>query len=114
MSLGPCELAIASTSIGCSRRMGEGGFATVFSAQDTIEDRKVALKIPDSRYVTNHAVAGRHAARGSDHGAVGPSGSAAALKDARFIDGHFVMVFPLGEETLGGSTDSAALAGDSD
>ena len=36
------------------KRMGEGGFATVFSAQDTIEDRKVALKIPDSRYVSNH------------------------------------------------------------
>ena len=25
------------------RRLGEGGFATVYSAQDTIEDRRVAL-----------------------------------------------------------------------
>jgi len=35
------------------RRLGEGGFATVFAAHDLIEDRKVALKIPDERYITN-------------------------------------------------------------
>lgn len=81
------------------KRMGEGGFATVYSAQDTIEDRKVALKIPDSRYVTNSQSMEdmqrevRIMAR-LDHPGILP------LKDARFIDGHFVMVFPLGEETL--------------
>ena len=81
------------------RRLGEGGFATVFSAQDLIEDRKVALKIPDERYVTNSQSLEdmqrevRIMAR-LDHPCVLP------LKDARFIDGHFVMVFPLGEETL--------------
>ena len=80
-------------------RLGEGGFATVFAAQDMIEDRKVALKIPDERYVTNSQSLEdmqrevRIMAR-LDHSCVLP------LKDARFIDGHFVMVFPLGEETL--------------
>ena len=81
------------------RRLGEGGFATVFAAQDMIEDRKVALKIPDERFVTNSQSLEdmqrevRIMAR-LDHPCVLP------LKDARFIEGHFVMVFPLGEETL--------------
>ncbi len=81
------------------RRLGEGGFATVYSAQDTIEDRRVALKIPSSRYVSNTQTLDdmqrevRIMAR-LQHPGVLP------LKDARFIDGHFVMAFPLGEETL--------------
>ncbi|WP_246146029.1 serine/threonine-protein kinase [Rubripirellula lacrimiformis] len=81
------------------RRLGEGGFATVYSAQDLVEDRKVALKIPDSRYVTNTQSLDdmqrevRIMAR-MEHPSVLP------LKDARFINGHFVIVFPLGEETL--------------
>ena len=80
-------------------RLGEGGFATVFAAQDMIEDRKVALKIPDERYVSNPQSLEdmqrevRIMAR-LNHQCVVP------LKDARFIDGHFVMAFPLGEETL--------------
>ena len=81
------------------KRLGEGGFATVFVAQDLIEDRKVALKIPDSRYLSNaQSLEDMHRevrimAR-MDHHHILP------LKDARFIEGHFVMVFPLGEETL--------------
>lgn len=81
------------------RRLGEGGFATVFAAHDQVEDQKVALKIPDGRYVSNSQTLDdlkrevRIMAR-LDHPGVLP------LKDARFIDGHFVMVFPLGEETL--------------
>ena len=81
------------------RRLGEGGFATVFSAHDLIEDRKVALKIPDERYITNSQSLEdmqrevRIMAR-LDHPCVLP------LKDARFIDGHFVIVFPLGAESL--------------
>jgi serine/threonine-protein kinase len=81
------------------RRLGEGGFATVFAAHDMIEDRKVALKIPDGRYVSNSQTLEdlhrevRIMAR-LDHPCVLP------LKNARFVDGHFVMVFPLGEETL--------------
>ena len=33
------------------RRLGEGGFATVYAAHDVLEDRKVALKVPDSGYL---------------------------------------------------------------
>jgi serine/threonine-protein kinase len=81
------------------KRLGEGGFATVYAALDTVEDRKVALKIPDGRFITNSQSLDdmhrevRIMAR-MDHPAVLP------LKDARVIDGHFVMVFPLGQETL--------------
>ena len=81
------------------RRLGEGGFATVYAAVDTIEDRKVALKIPDSRYVANTQSLDdvqrevRIMAK-MNHPNILP------LKDARFIEGHFVMVFPLGEESL--------------
>ncbi len=81
------------------KRLGEGGFATVFAARDMIEDRKVALKIPSPQHVSNtqsldelHREV-RIMAR-LDHPSV------LALKDARFIDGHFVMAFPLGDETL--------------
>lgn len=81
------------------RRLGEGGFATVFAALDTIEDRKVALKIPDSRYVANTQSLDdikrevRIMARLQHPNIL-------SLKDARFADGHFVMAFPLGEESL--------------
>ncbi len=74
------------------RRLGEGGFATVFAAHDLIEDRKVALKIPDERYISNSQSLEdmqrevRIMAK-LDHPCVLP------LKDARFIDGHFVIVF---------------------
>ncbi|WP_146528235.1 serine/threonine-protein kinase [Novipirellula artificiosorum] len=80
-------------------RLGEGGFATVYSAYDTIEDRRVALKIPDSRHLANSQTIDdlqrevRIMAK-LDHPGI------LKLKDARFIDGHFVMVFPMGDETL--------------
>lgn len=82
------------------KRLGEGGFATVFAAQDTIEDRMVALKIPHVQHVADEfsmACLQREVRIMAklDHPCVLP------LKDARFIDGHFVMAFPLGEETLG-------------
>ncbi|TWT83562.1 Serine/threonine-protein kinase PrkC [Planctomycetes bacterium CA13] len=80
-------------------RLGEGGFATVYAAYDTIEDRRVALKIPESRYLENSQTIDdlqrevRIMARLNHQGIL-------RLKDARFVDGHFVMVFPMGEETL--------------
>ncbi|MCM2374737.1 serine/threonine-protein kinase [Aporhodopirellula aestuarii] len=81
------------------RRLGEGGFAVVFQAHDTIEDRSVALKLPD---LTNDALSQSfddvqrevRIMAGLSHPNVLP------LKDARYIDGQFVMVFPLGEESL--------------
>ena len=80
-------------------RLGEGGFATVYAATDLVEDRKVALKIPDSRYVANaQSLDDMHRevrimAKMEHPGVL-------QLKDARFINGHFVIAFPLGQETL--------------
>ena len=81
------------------KRLGEGGFATVYAAMDLIEDRKVALKIPDCRLIANtQSLDDLHREvrimAKLEHPAILP------LKDARFIDGHFVIVFPLGDETL--------------
>ena len=80
-------------------RLGEGGFATVFAAMDTVEGRQVAIKIPDDRYITNtQSLDDLHREvrimAKLDHPGV------LALKDARFEREHFLMVFPLGEESL--------------
>lgn len=81
------------------KRLGSGGFATVYSAMDTIENRRVALKIPDDLVVSDvHSMDDvtreiRIMAR-LDHPNILP------LKDARVIDGHLVMVFPMGEQSL--------------
>ena len=81
------------------KRMGEGGFATVYAAKDLIVGSRVALKIPelasdfDGDAFEDLKREVRIMAR-LNHPGILP------LKDARFIDGHFVMVFPLGEETL--------------
>ncbi|MCC9655578.1 serine/threonine-protein kinase [Rhodopirellula halodulae] len=81
------------------KKLGEGGFATVYSAHDTIEDRDVALKIPESSSSQDQTSADDlqrevRIMASLSHENILP------LKDARYIDGHFVMVFPLGEETL--------------
>ena len=81
-----------------TKRMGQGGFSTVFAATDLIEDRRVALKIPDladgDEATMEHLHRETRIMARMDHPTVLP------LKDARYINGHFVMVFPLGEETL--------------
>ncbi len=81
------------------KRLGCGGFATVYSAMDQIENRQVALKVPEEKYVSNSSSLDDlqrevriMAKLNHDH--------ILQLKDARFIDGRFVMVFPLGEESL--------------
>jgi len=81
------------------KRLGEGGFATVYAATDTIEGRQVAIKIPDDRFVTNSQSLEdlqrevRIMAR-LDHPGILP------LKNAQFVGQRFLMVFPLGEESL--------------
>jgi serine/threonine protein kinase len=81
------------------KRLGCGGFATVYSAMDQIENRQVALKVPEEKYVSNTSSLEdlqrevRIMARLNHENIL-------QLKDARFIDGRFVMVFPLGEESL--------------
>ncbi len=81
------------------RRLGEGGFARVYAAQDTIEGVRVALKVPYGSLLTREVLDSfraevRLAAR-LDHPNI------LSLKTADFINGHFVAVTALGEETLG-------------
>lgn len=80
------------------RRLGDGGFATVYRARDTIEGIRVALKIPHPHLVSNDVLDDfrkevRMVAK-MDHV------NTLLVKDASFIEGQFVVVFPLGEKTL--------------
>lgn len=79
--------------------LGHGGFSTVYSAFDTLEGRRVALKLPheiywsdpDSRESLLREV--RMNVR-LDHPNILP------LKSANELEGRLILVFPLGEETL--------------
>ncbi len=80
------------------RRLGEGTFANVYEAFDTLEGHRVALKIPHQQTWTADEIAQfqreiRLAVR-LDHPNV------LSLKNASFIGDRLVMVFPLGVETL--------------
>ncbi len=80
------------------RKLGDGGFAAVYQALDTLEGVRVALKIPHDHLVTDDVLAdfrqeARLAAR-LKHPNILP------LKNAEFIDGHLVLAFPLAERTL--------------
>jgi serine/threonine-protein kinase len=81
------------------RRLAEGGFAEVYEALDTIEGLPVAIKLPHRRLVTPSMLEEfRKEVRltsGLDHPNILP------IKNAQFIDGHFVIVYPLGQCTLG-------------
>ena len=81
------------------RRLGSGGFATVYCAMDQIESRQVALKVPDEKYVSNPSSL-EDLQREVRIMAKLNHENILQLKDARFIDGRFVIVFPLGEESL--------------
>jgi serine/threonine-protein kinase len=81
------------------KRLGSGGFATVYAALDQIENRQVALKVPEEKYV-NHIPSLEDLQREVRIMAKLDHPNILALKDARFIDGRFVMVFPLGVESL--------------
>ncbi|MGE0374865.1 MAG: serine/threonine-protein kinase [Planctomycetaceae bacterium] len=80
------------------KRISDGGFATVYQAMDTIEGIRVALKIPHAKNVTQEVLNDfRHEVRLAvqlEHPHI------LALKNASFIDGQFVIAFPLGERTL--------------
>ncbi|MCB1318965.1 MAG: protein kinase [Leptospiraceae bacterium] len=81
--------------------IGEGGFATVYRARDTIEDTKVALKIPHASFIGRNDQKSLEIFRKEvrltaalDHPNILP------IKNADFIDKHFVIVTPLAEQTL--------------
>ncbi len=79
-------------------RLGEGGFAVVYRAQDTVEGIRVALKVPFQRYMHDEALQDfRHEVRVAarlDHPNILP------IKNADIVDGQFVIAYPLGERTL--------------
>ncbi|MCA9099707.1 MAG: serine/threonine-protein kinase [Pirellulales bacterium] len=81
------------------RRLGEGGFAVVYAATDTVEGVSVALKVPHASLLDDGVMDDfrrevRLAAR-LKHPNILP------LKTADIVDGRFVIAFPLGERTLG-------------
>ena len=81
------------------RRIAAGGFATVYSAQDTIEGVPVALKVPHERFLDNSALLDEfkkeaRIAASLDHENILP------IKNAMFIDNVFVIASPLGQSTL--------------
>jgi len=80
------------------RKLGEGGFAIVYQARDTIEGVRVALKIPYAHLVTDESLEDfRHEVRFAaqlEHPNILP------LKYADYIDGHFVIVTAMGQTTL--------------
>jgi serine/threonine-protein kinase len=80
------------------RKLGEGGFATVYQARDEIEGIKVALKLPHAHLLTGAALEDfrrevRMVAQ-LEHPNILP------LRTAQFIGDHFVIVSALGLMTL--------------
>jgi len=80
------------------RRIANGPIAAVYEARDTIHDHPVALKIPHKESMTEYFLAdfkreARLAPR-LEHPNI------LAIRDASFIDDHFVIAMPLGRETL--------------
>ncbi len=81
-----------------NRLVGGGGFAHVYAARDTIEGVDVALKIPLGEYVDQEMLdlfkqEVRLVSR-LDHPNILP------IKNADFVEGRFVVVSRLGDETL--------------
>ncbi|MBB3204476.1 serine/threonine-protein kinase [Rhodopirellula rubra] len=80
------------------RRIGQGGFADVYAATDTLLSIKVALKIPNAQWVSDELINEfRREAKltmGLEHPNI------LAIRDASFIDGRFVIVTPLASRTL--------------
>ena len=81
-----------------ARRISTGPFAAVYEALDAIEGTRVALKIPhlhltDDQFLVDFRKEARLTAR-LDHWNILP------LKNASFIDERFVIVYPLGEQSL--------------
>ncbi len=80
------------------RRIGSGAYAAVYSALDTLLGVKVALKIPFASAMSTELLEEfRREVRltmNLDHPSILP------IRDATFIDGHFVIVSPLAQRTL--------------
>lgn len=78
--------------------LSEGYYSNVYKAYDTIEGQRVALKVPHPHLADDAFLEGfRHEARLA---AKIHHPRLLNLKDASIIDHHFVLVYPLGVETL--------------
>jgi eukaryotic-like serine/threonine-protein kinase len=80
------------------RRIADGPVAAVYQALDTIQGMRVALKVPHDNAMNDYFLAdfkreARLAPR-LEHPNILP------IRDASFIDGHFVIAMPLGEQSL--------------
>ena len=80
------------------KKIGDGGFASVFQAMDTILGIRVALKVPHATLVDDDMMSSfRREARivaRLDHPGI------MQIRDANIIDDRLVITFPLGKETL--------------
>lgn len=80
------------------RRLGSGGFASVYQAMDTVQGIRVAIKVPHAQYTTDAVLTEfRKEIRTTaplEHDNILP------IKDASIIEDRLVVVFPLGDETL--------------
>jgi serine/threonine protein kinase len=80
------------------KRLGEGGFAAVYRAYDTIQGIRVALKVPHAALITHEVLDEfRREVRTTsqlEHDNI------LQIKDASIIDDRLVIVLPLGERTL--------------
>lgn len=80
------------------RKLGSGGFASVYQAMDTVQGIRVAIKVPHARYTTEAVLSDfRKEIRTTaplEHDNILP------IKDASIIEERLVVVFPLGDETL--------------
>lgn len=81
------------------RRIAQGGFADVYRAYDTVEGIHVALKMLHAHMIADRALddfakEARIMAK-LDHPNILP------IKNASYIEDKFVIVYPLGEKTLG-------------
>lgn len=81
-----------------NRRLADGSFAAVFRAYDTIAGIPVALKVPHGGFTSPETLADfRREVRVTaklDHPNILP------IKDAGFVDGVFLIAYPLGQRTL--------------
>ena len=80
------------------RKIGVGGFADVYAATDTLLGIRVALKIPNSQWVTDDLV--REFRREVKLTMELEHPNILAIRDASFIGDHFVIVSPLAVGTL--------------
>lgn len=80
------------------RKLAEGGFGMVYEARDTIEGIDVALKVPFKSWVKSEVLGNfqkeSRIVSTLDHPNILP------IKNAEIVDGEFVIVYPLGEDTL--------------